>query len=322
VADTVQAIGTPEEKSLKIKDIEPLLKWGAVAYGGGFLTVMLHTHRLGLPVMQLIEPIYIWIGIPLATTLYFFEPLIAAYQRRRALLRQEMNEIKLSLNDLKAIKTPQEAAQESIKASTEMIDMLMTVFTGFVVVAPLGAAVMLIMKKILMPYLQKMLNESIETSGLGELRADLVNFSRFLNFANRTVMAFFQFGLRLLPLVLILLALAFYTFVVYPAIPQSLGGGKPSQARLIIDVKKIPLDGVSLRDLFPQSEPGKAIAESPKTTADKPESQITCRVALQYETEHAYYIRRGHGPIVVIDHDAVNGIIFVPSETSAQQGCT
>jgi hypothetical protein len=74
-----------------------------------------------------------------------------------------------------------------------------------------------------------------------------------------------------------------------------------------------------LRDLFPQSAPENKPAESSKTESGKPESQITCSVALQYETEHAYYIRRGHGPIVVIDHGAVNGIIFVPARTQSNK---
>ena len=44
-----EAIDPVEVKSLKVRDIEPLLKWGAVAYAGGFLTVMLHTHHLASP---------------------------------------------------------------------------------------------------------------------------------------------------------------------------------------------------------------------------------------------------------------------------------
>jgi len=48
------------------RDIEWILKWAADAYGFGFLTVMWYTHhRLGVPVLQLIEPVNVWIGAPL-----------------------------------------------------------------------------------------------------------------------------------------------------------------------------------------------------------------------------------------------------------------
>lgn len=52
-------------------NIEPFLKWGAVAYGLGFVTVMFHTRKIGIPVIQLVEPVNIWIGLPLAVVLFF-----------------------------------------------------------------------------------------------------------------------------------------------------------------------------------------------------------------------------------------------------------
>ena len=39
---TQNAALKPVDTSPKIKDIEPILKWAAVAYAAGFLTVMLH----------------------------------------------------------------------------------------------------------------------------------------------------------------------------------------------------------------------------------------------------------------------------------------
>jgi hypothetical protein len=44
---------------------------------------MLHTYRLGLPVVELIEPIYIWVGLPLAVVLYFIGQLLAAFRATR-----------------------------------------------------------------------------------------------------------------------------------------------------------------------------------------------------------------------------------------------
>ena len=56
-------------------NIEPVLKWGGVAYVFGFGIVMYHTYRLGIPTLQLIDPVNIWIGTPV-TILTFFSDKI------------------------------------------------------------------------------------------------------------------------------------------------------------------------------------------------------------------------------------------------------
>jgi hypothetical protein len=61
-----------------------------------------HTSRLGVPVVQLIEPIYIWIGAPLARVLFFLGHLIKAFKRCRDLLRQELQEARRTPQFLKA----------------------------------------------------------------------------------------------------------------------------------------------------------------------------------------------------------------------------
>jgi hypothetical protein len=315
---TQNAALKPVEPSSKIKDIEPILKWAAVAYAAGFLTVMLHTHRLGIPVMQLIEPIYILVGTPLALTLFFVEPLMQTFKRKRELLRQEMSEVDRKLDAIRELKTPQEAAQASVKALTEMINMT-TAVLGLVV--PMASDLLRVLTKALMPYLKKTIDKNLDNEP-DKARLDLIKFSVNLDRVTRTVLVLSRFGLRLLPLALILLTLVLYTFLVYPVIPQSLGGGKPSQARLVVDVEKIPQDDSNLRDIFPQSvidkrPPGSATADS-----DKVKSMTTCLVALQYQTEHAYYIRHQSGPILVINHDAVNGIIVSSAKDQQPQGCS
>jgi hypothetical protein len=62
-------------------DIEPILKWLAVAYGFGFLIVLLHTYRLGIPMLQLIEPANVWIGLPLAILAYFVDKIYQGTRR-------------------------------------------------------------------------------------------------------------------------------------------------------------------------------------------------------------------------------------------------
>jgi hypothetical protein len=311
-------VAANENKS-RFKDVEPLLKWAGVAYAGGFITVMLHTHRLGIPVMQLIEPVYILVGIPLALAAYFIEPLVVWFKGKRELLRKEMNDIDEYVKSLNDIKTPQEAAQEALKSLSDTINLTSSVWR---LAAPLPGDLWILFTKFILSKLKKVLDERLKTSDPEKARIFLIRYASNVNFATRTLTAFFRFGLRLVPLALILATLVVYTVYVYPSFPQSLGGGKPIRARLIIDAAKIPVDNANLKDLFPAGAPVKKVADDSTSKPEKPESRITCDILLQYQTEHAYYIsRRSAGPIVVISPEAVNGIIFNPSEDPKETGC-
>jgi hypothetical protein len=319
MADQDAAPDAAEENKSKFKDIEPLLKWAGVAYAGGFLTVMLHTHSLGVPVMQLIEPIYILVGVPLALAAYFIEPLVVWFKRKRELLRQEMNDIDQALKKLDEIKTPQEAAQEAFKALSNTIDLSNSIWK---LVAPFPGGLWTVFTKFVLSRVKKVLDEKLETSDPEKARIFLIKYASSVNLATQSLTAFFRFGLSLVPLALILVILTVYTFYVYPAFPQSLGGGQPIQARLIIDAKKIPIDSANLRDLFPASVHEVKPAGDGTSKPEKPDSKITCNILLHYQTEHAYYIsRRSSGPIVVISPEAVNGVIFNPSGDPKETGC-
>lgn len=69
--------------------VKQVVSWGSIAYAFGFLVVMLHTWRLGLPVIELIHPIFIWIGLPLATVAFFYRQLSAAFHRNSSEIANE-----------------------------------------------------------------------------------------------------------------------------------------------------------------------------------------------------------------------------------------
>ncbi|HYL87063.1 MAG TPA: hypothetical protein VE263_22765 [Candidatus Angelobacter sp.] len=93
----------------KWPDIEPILKWGAVSYACGFLIVMIHTARLGIPALQLIEPINIWIGLPIAIVLFFFDKLIDQWKRALAALDHELTEADALADKIGEEKDPTQA---------------------------------------------------------------------------------------------------------------------------------------------------------------------------------------------------------------------
>src|SRR5262245_12223709 len=62
--------------------IDRVLTYGAVSYGFGFLVVMLHTWRLGLPVISLADPIYVWLGLPFAIVAFYATPIFTVVRNR------------------------------------------------------------------------------------------------------------------------------------------------------------------------------------------------------------------------------------------------
>ena len=55
------------------KQLQSILAWVSVAYALGFITVMVHTAQLGIPIIQLLEPVYILVGVPLAIVAFLID---------------------------------------------------------------------------------------------------------------------------------------------------------------------------------------------------------------------------------------------------------
>lgn len=52
------------------EQISGLLTWVTISYGIGFLTVIVNTYKLGIPVIKLLEPVYIIIGLPITVVIF------------------------------------------------------------------------------------------------------------------------------------------------------------------------------------------------------------------------------------------------------------
>ena len=66
--------------SFNENDIKTAVAWGSLSYAFGFVTVMLHTWRLGFPVLELLSGVYIWIGLPLAIFAFFLKCLFRYFR--------------------------------------------------------------------------------------------------------------------------------------------------------------------------------------------------------------------------------------------------
>jgi hypothetical protein len=97
------------------KQLQSILAWGSVTYALGFVTVMAHTARLGIPIIQLLEPVYVLVGAPLAVVAFFSRELWRLVKARTAKLTSKLEQIKAEVSEIRArqaeIKTTEEAAQ-------------------------------------------------------------------------------------------------------------------------------------------------------------------------------------------------------------------
>jgi hypothetical protein len=200
--------------------VKNVLSWASVAYGFGFFTVTLHTARLGLPVLELIQPVYVWIGLPLAGVAFFSRRLLQHLLARSAALASDFR------SSLAVLSGEVESAE--INIVSEMLGAMS-------VLAPT--------RLILLPLVHWFVHKFREP---GLMRTEEKPYSRRVRLLHRLaalarIFATIQGLVNLASYVLVLLlALVLYVWVLYPKIPQGIGGGKPTSVRLIVEKDAVP----------------------------------------------------------------------------------
>ena len=277
-------------------DIEPILKWVGVAYVFGFLIVMFHTYHLGIPTLQLIEPLNVWIGTPLAIVAFFLDKIYL-------LLDKEIVELRQALRDAALLSLQAQPGQTDLLSLLQQIYDQWTADLSYIA-APFGGALsrravkaaFQLYFRIIVRFFGKQLGETqISETARQSILNNVAPVFRW----TRKVAAFVQF--LTVPYVLLLLVAACVGYVqVFPIIPQTLGGGKPMSVSLLIS-----------RDALPDS--GELAAwktETPSTPAAEHKDAVLVPVTLYLRTEHEFLIRKGDGPIISLSDHAVEGILF------------
>ena len=303
------------------RNVEPLLKWAAVAYGFGFVVVMMHTRALGIPVIQLLEPINILIGLPLAVVMFFLDKIGARFKRKKAELLDALREAEQQREKIEEVKDWIDP-QRLYDAITFTLSQANLMFSGTEFWLPAW---------ILKRSRNRILKLFDKATTPQQQRASLLKAWGLMSYILDALVAIAVF-VRFLGYVAVLVAAcALYVTYIYPNMPQTIGGGKPITVRMIVNSKKIPQTNET-GALFPARESAKETpiaADSRETNASqkedtavppgeggkKPqeavESMETRPITLHYQTEAAYYVSSGNGPIISLDHKAVDGIIFV-----------
>lgn len=259
-------------------NLKAFLAWGSISYGIGFVVVMLHTARLGFPVIEILSAVYIWIGFPLAVLAFFSVQIWNYFKSRASELTAEVRDSWSELTD--------GFEEEDIHAVSR--------FVGYMgAVTPFFGLIRSPVEKILRKAAQAQPSD----------RAMHI-FDRFASIlkgyqALRALLNLFIAAL------MILLGIYLYGWVFYPLIPQSFGGGAPTTVRLLVNTEKLP---PHLRILSGTGEASNDAEEiSIKTSLTNP-------VSLLYRTDDHFYIEGANGQRLSLSKSVVEGIIWNSNE--------
>ncbi len=211
------------QEFLQKVDITRIVAWGSIAYGFGFITVMLHTARLGFPVLELLSAVYIWVGTPLAVVAFFSLRIWRWFSSRA---RRISDEVRDSWEG-----TTQGVSREDFDRLSSFLGISIAIFPfGPTLWLPLGS--WLKKAKLTDPKLSR------RTSILLNRLASFLKGVRAIESALHLCIV----G------VLLLLAIGLYVSWVYPLIPQRYGGGAPTEVRLLVNAARIPRDILGLTE--------------------------------------------------------------------------
>ena len=266
--------------------VKHLVAWASVSYTLGFGIVTLRTWRLGLPVIELLHPIYVWAGLPVLVVLFFSRRIttmcLRAGDRAAMDIRQGWAQARYPAirNEFAVIEYMQAAARA-----------LPLSLGG---AAPIPAIVRLF---------------SLTEILTAERSKDRVTFDRsvrrFRCIAGivRVINAAQSIAGIVFALIYLVSILATYIVTLYPRIRQSLGGEKPVTAQMVVEQSAIPPSLVS-----PPQAPGTTVGEKATTLLS---------VKLPYLTSSAYYVETLSGARASIKSDTVKSIIWRPVAISS-----
>lgn len=282
VTPVVTSAPEPDSDPTK-RMVEKLLALASLTYGLGFVTVFVHTGRLGLPVLALLEPVYILVGLPLTLTGLLSQWLW------RWLSREMADNTRRIRQAMQQYRSPEALlAQDVFSEFWNLYASLMGVVSF---ILPFNLEWM--MKLLLRPYQQQ-----VEELLRKDLQAQQLMW-KWLKQINAVIQGIRHvarlLGVILIPL-LILFVVMFYIFWLYPHIPQSWGGGSVRQVELLMEAEKIPPMLLSKADAaVPKSEKNRLVA-----------------VKLLYKTDDFYFVEANNGARLALAKEQVNGVVWVP----------
>jgi hypothetical protein len=245
---------------------------------------------LGVPVIQVLDPLNVWIGFPIALSLYFVDKWIKGILKISAEIAISAKRVLHEDGPIGAQPTVEQLYVELISAYASVISL-----TAFV---PEGLTIWLARrvfpKKVI---LQRLSGSSLDTKAVDMMRRVVMMTSGGATTIRRSI--------DLLSMCTALpFLLGLYVFGVYPLIPQPWGGGKPMEAQLIVETDKLPPELTQLTTLFDAS------TKQSNVPATEQKARSTAVLRLRFQSEHAYLVQLQNGPVVSISKEAVSAVLF------------
>ncbi len=265
-------------RSFTEDDLKIFVTWASISYGFGFFTVMLHTARLGFPVLELISAVYIWIGFPL-TVIAFFSKKI--YDSIKTNLNQSYTNISNHFKEL----APNVQLDNKIDIVSKFISTLI-IYIPIINFWP-----EFFTNKLRGPFDNLFEKYNIDDKAKRKLQILIIILNIFNNISiiiRNIIRPFLIVGVIFL-----------YIWVIYPSIPQSLGGGAPQNVKLIIDAEKLSINLPIMWSITSEVD-----------SQDKYKTIITEKVQLIYKTKDEIYIKTKNGIILSLSNDTIKGVIW------------
>jgi hypothetical protein len=260
--------------------VEQVITWASISYAAGFFIVLLHTWRLGLPVLDLVQAVYVWIGIPLAVFVFFANQLWQYFRER---LERHTAVLRASLKNTPLPKSLEAAAVLNVIA----------------VVGPLVLPGFLTLRlfEVIVKHVQARIEAGADFGEFGK------SVGRFLQLGFRLwvgIEAFFTLLVLALGAAIVSGVLIAYVWLVYPRLPQSLGGGAPARVRLVLDAAKISPDFSSIAGL------------GASWNKDGPPA-LTSELQLLYKTADGFWLVGDRGKPFLLDKSVVLSLMYADS---------
>jgi hypothetical protein len=252
-----------------------------LSYAFGFFTVTLHTWRLGLPVVELIEPIYIWIGLPLTIVAFFWKHLLSQFRKNASALATQFQS---SISTVSGRVAP---------AEIDLVAQLLAVLAAL-------PGIRLLLRPSLQRFIRNRLDpidKRAKATNPAAYEAQVRVFHRLAGLSR-----FFDAiggALNLLSWVLVIVAaLAAYVWVLYPSIPKSLGGGEATPVQIVVEVDSLP------PELLVQNHGSMPAGESKDVTTR------VLAVDLLYLTKDFFFVELESGARLSIRANAVKTVVW------------
>ncbi|MFC1678741.1 hypothetical protein ACFL2T_00780 [Elusimicrobiota bacterium] len=204
-----------------------------VLYALGFLTIMMHTARFGIQVIEVIKPLNFWVGAPpagilLMCFLVWDRYLSRLSERLGPELRQAIKKRRSKKGTSGPVSTFVAWVIGNLLLGSIGVFISWSTYHGFQVTAT----------EILNPWFRYPLFCLLLIAVLvcamywtGIFQANVENMSVNVR----------KFLLMLFLVTTAVLIVAFYVYWVYPSIPQRYGGGRPVPVRLLVNSRQCPL---------------------------------------------------------------------------------